>query len=59
MNAWIARDRNGELFLYGEKPFLWDDVYVDPNYSLMIRLPNEMYPEVTFGNSPYELIIND
>lgn len=52
---WIARDKCGTLFFYSEKPKLKGDYFeaVDStdDYS-STELPEEMYPAVTFENSP-------
>ena len=54
MKMWIARDRNGNLFLHRDRPYLsrlygvWDsDDY--------FRLEQKDFPEVTFENSPMEV----
>ena len=54
MKMWIARDKNGNLFLHRDRPYLsrlcgvWDsDDY--------FRLEQKDFPEVTFENSPMEV----
>lgn len=54
MKMYIARNKNGILFLHRDRPYLsrlcgvWDsDDY--------FRLNKEDYPEVTFDNSPMEV----
>ena len=55
---WIARDKNGDLCVYGSKPERFDDeVYGD--YGKYQKLPEEWFPEVTWENSPKELIIKE
>ena len=51
MKLWIARDENGCLCLHDEKPYcsangVW--------YSIkqMIHLSKDLFPEITFENSP-------
>lgn len=61
MNLWIARDKNGELYIYCNKPELdkiakifyatSDDV--DP-----CQIDEVFYPEVTYENSPKKLLVN-
>ena len=63
-SLWIARDKNGYLYEYTEKPKRRNESFVsdaedmkewnDDNFML---LPDEMYPEVTWENSPFELTI--
>ena len=60
MKLWIARDLDGELWLYTTKPVLLDDkrrfccpddVYgIDEQY----QINQYLFPEVTFENSPQE-----
>lgn len=59
MNLWIARDSNGDLFLYDKKPECYDTFFMGDEVTYVWGLPNEMYPEVTFGNSPLALVIEN
>lgn len=56
MKLWIARDKDGELYLYPNKPIKGDYRftcgYVYDDY---ITLNSGDFPEVTFGNSPQEV----
>ena len=55
---WIARDKNGQLFLFEVKPHIEDqDTWYCDDYSNYWQIPEELYPEVTFENSPRRLII--
>ena len=54
MKLWIARDYNGLLFLHDEKPTLHEIYgywYSENSYELDM----DMFPEVTFENSPREV----
>ena len=60
MKLWIARDEDGDLFLYNQKPYIlktrvdpWD-CFQAPNKEFL-AIPNELFPEVTFENSPQEI----
>lgn len=78
---WIARDRNGRLYLYSTKPIrniLYDcfgigdntkNIFItqdydyahdlmDFNHDACIELDESMYPEVTWENSPIQLVLN-
>ena len=68
MDFWIARDEDGDLFLYNQKPSIlktgidpWD-CFQTPNKEFLV-ISNELFPEVTFENSPQKvelkLINND
>ena len=63
MKLWIARDKNGELCLYRNKPELvkieentndefWQDSSNDGYYCY---LDNSEFSEITFENSPQEV----
>ena len=54
---WIARDKTGELFCFNKKPYLDDDAwYVDDDGEIS-QMTSEFFKEVTFENSPKQLII--
>ena len=71
---WIARDGNSQLHVFGRKPSLrateerWvaaclhclllEGSYCGRNSVCGEPLPIEMYPEVTFENSPIKLVTN-
>lgn len=53
---WIARERSGNLFVFTSKPKLngiW--VRASEPYGSWVQIPSELYPEVTFENSPKKL----
>lgn len=58
MKLWIARD-GGEnsdfLGLYSSKPTLDEYNDWDSDYERPIGLPSDMFPEITFKNSPQEV----
>lgn len=52
---WIARDNTDldNLYLYLEKPHLKDDAWLDSSdKGYFMNIPSELYPEITFKNSP-------
>lgn len=53
MKMWIARDKSGRLYMYGEKPTLIENAYYFGTLSCI--LDKEMFPEVTFENSPMQV----
>lgn len=58
MKLWIARDKDGTLCLYKEKPSL--DIYYWYGFfsgfnTHIAELDTNAFPEVTFKNSPREV----
>lgn len=50
---WIARDKDGSLWLYTNKPTRKDRVFADGKaFSLLV--PQDLFKEVTWENSPKE-----
>jgi hypothetical protein len=56
MKLWIARDKDGELYLYPSKPRKGDYRFVCGYvYEDYINLNYDEFPEVTFENSPVQV----
>lgn len=56
MKLWIARDKNNDLGLYTVKPTLCYNKQYEGTYdSQMIDLDEDLFPEVTFENSPQQV----
>lgn len=56
MKLWIARDKDGELYLYPSKPIKGDYRFVCGYvYEDYINLNGDEFPEVTFENSPQDV----
>ena len=57
---WIARDKDGCLYLYEHKPtkLRGADRFIDKKdrNGYVLHIERELYPEVTFENSPVELV---
>ena len=56
MKMWIARNVDNTLVLFQSKPILKDELIWDEtlNEDYMF-IPEYLYPEVTFANSPQEV----
>lgn len=60
MKLWIARDADETLVLYDKEPHLSEEVdgiWVCGMYGgpvMVITLPSEIFPEVTFETSPQQ-----
>ena len=56
---WIARDKDGTLFIFKERPFLEDDgeqkIWMTIGAESCIGINFKLFPEVTFENSPKEV----
>lgn len=55
---WIARDRDGGLYIYANEPTRseYGFFYSEGDGEF---LPNVFYPEVTWENSPKELVVKE
>ena len=56
---WVARDSDGELYLYNEKPECYNEYF---NYSkvwftdgVYFELDNKLFPDITCKNEPIEV----
>ena len=54
MKMWIARDQNGEIYLYPTKPDKYDCIFDAYDWW---QIKQDLFPEVTFKNSPVEVEI--
>ena len=60
---WIARDKNGNLFLYNteltrnENGVWFPAEYQPSNPFYCVRLPSDLFPEQTWENAPLEVEI--
>lgn len=57
MKLWIARDKDGMLYVSEEKPQLYGDYFDTELGSFYSEIPSGLFPEVTFENSPQEVEI--
>ena len=58
---WIARDKNGELWVYSNKPIRDEEIFIRPcsEHSMVsIKGDDDLFPEITWENSPVEFIEN-
>lgn len=53
MKLWIARDKNRDLYLYEREPIRESDFFYS-SYDT-IEVDKNLFPEVTFENSPQEV----
>lgn len=61
MKVWIARDADGGLFMFSQKPKREDRWFVacksKPEPLSWWELPEKLLPEVTWENSPKEYMV--
>ena len=55
MKLWIARDKDGMLYISEEKPKLFGDYFDTSIGTFYSEIPSGLFPEVTFENSPQEV----
>lgn len=54
---WIARDKDGELYLFSEKPSKREEFWL-MSRGTVIQLPSELFPEVKWEDEePRELFL--
>lgn len=61
MKLWIARDKCNDLNLFTDIPILMDiGCFAHPTHSFTGKFPltSDMFPEVTWENSPQQVEIN-
>lgn len=59
MGIWIARNLDGTLDAYSVKPVRKKKCFESEIKDWLECLDDDMYPEVTWENSPKELIVKD
>ena len=62
LSVWIARDKNGELYLYKSKPWRCKEDtngHFDCDEILILSMDEDMYPEITWENSPKEFNLKE
>ena len=58
MEFWIARDKDGHLYLYDKKPILNGDYFdASTNGHTTHSFNNTLWDEITFENSPQKIKI--
>lgn len=55
MKLWIARDLDGELFLYDKEPIKGRRRFNVKMFTHSYRISPSNFPEVTFENSPQQI----
>lgn len=55
---WIARDKDGSLYLYSKKPIKDERMFVTHGGTLdVLQLDKNSHPEITWENSPQRIEI--
>lgn len=60
MKLWIARDYDNTLWLFEKCPIKKENLFyptpnINGNFTYYRSMPTDMFPEVTFENSPREV----
>lgn len=54
---WVARDNDGELYLYNEKPEFYNDCKVWFAGGILAKLDNNLFPDLTWYDEPLEVML--
>lgn len=57
LELWIARNINGNLYLYRSKPLRMDGYFTDGSPAGIWNIEDDLFPEVTWENSPRKVKI--
>lgn len=52
---WIARDKNGELWLYDSEPTRYETDFGNNSYNM--KIDKNSHKEITWDNSPQEIYV--
>ena len=52
---WVARDNNGKLYLYNEKPKYYNNLKVWFSGRMCSKLDNNFFPNLTWKDEPIEV----
>ncbi len=55
LTLWLARDKDGELYLYFNRPERGETVWVAE--SGYMRIDDNLFPNLTWGDEPKEITI--
>ena len=57
MKLWIARDKDGALYLYNDTPQKLNTRFIQQEDKDIMKLSDNFFQEVTFENSPQQVEI--
>lgn len=52
---WIARDLNGDLYLYEEEPIQVGEFYFNTRCTNHMELDEKLFPELSYENGPKQV----
>ena len=55
-SIWLARDKNGELWGYLDKPIRGEEIFKIYGEDMGFSIIDNLFPEITWENSPVEFI---
>lgn len=58
-SIWIARGKNGSLYLHEEKPYRKGDVWMYRHEHEPCKIDDGWFPEITWESEPMELVIKE
>ena len=57
IKGWVARDENGQLWLYGQRPFRNETVWTTSNGRYFLRIDNTLFHSLRWEDEPIEVEI--
>lgn len=55
IDGWVARDRDGDIYIYRNKPTREDDIWLDDDAPNLISLQKSSFPSLTWDSDPIEV----
>lgn len=56
-SIWLARDKNGDLWGYSDKPIRGEEIFKISGEDMVFSVTDSLFPEITWENSPVEFTI--
>lgn len=55
IHGWVARDNNGKLYIYSDKPERYNKGFRWVLGSAFLPLPSDLFPDLTWDDDPIEV----
>lgn len=57
IDGWVARDEDGDIYVYKGKPTKEEDYWLDDDAASIVLLPITYFPSLTWESDPLEVTI--